>query len=145
MAVIFFFSAQPADTSNELSLGVTEAIVKVVAPILHIDKGAGGVEVFVGSLNGPVRSFAHAAVYLILALLVMNALRLRGIKAFLLTMAFCAIYAGSDEVHQYFVPGRACELVDFLVDCSGALTGSLLFFLNSVYRRNVGTKKATNG
>jgi VanZ family protein len=41
------------------------------------------------------------------------------------------------------VPGRACELADFLVDCFGALIGSLLFsLLNSVSKRNAGRKKA---
>ena len=33
------------------------------------------------------------------------------------------IYAVSDEVHQYFVPGRSCELKDVVIDSVGVLGG----------------------
>lgn len=32
-------------------------------------------------------------------------------------------YAASDEIHQYFVPTRSCDFVDFLFDVVGILTG----------------------
>ena len=35
----------------------------------------------------------------------------------------------SDEIHQYFVPGRACRLFDVGVDVFGALTGTLVLAL----------------
>ncbi len=38
------------------------------------------------------------------------------------------IYALSDEIHQYFVPGRSCDAIDFLVD-SLAIMVSLLTIL----------------
>ena len=30
-----------------------------------------------------------------------------------------SLYAVSDELHQLFVPGRSCELMDMLIDSSG--------------------------
>ncbi len=38
----------------------------------------------------------------------------------------CIIYAMTDEWHQMFVPGRAAEWKDVLVDSTGALTGILI-------------------
>lgn len=34
-----------------------------------------------------------------------------------------AFYAITDEIHQLFVPGRAFQLIDILVDSAGALIG----------------------
>ncbi|MFQ8632799.1 MAG: VanZ family protein, partial [Intestinibacter bartlettii] len=33
------------------------------------------------------------------------------------------LYAISDEIHQYFVPGRACQFRDVMIDSCGALFG----------------------
>ena len=41
---------------------------------------------------------------------------------------FCALYACSDEFHQYFVPGRSCKFFDVCVDSTGAFFGALLFW-----------------
>ena len=41
---------------------------------------------------------------------------------------FCALYACSDELHQYFVPGRSCRFFDVCVDSAGAFCGTLLFW-----------------
>ena len=47
------------------------------------------------------------------------------------TLSFlsAALYASSDELHQYFVSGRACQPRDILVDCLGASFGLLAFFI----------------
>ena len=45
-----------------------------------------------------------------------------------MSFVFCVLYAISDEVHQYFVPGRAMMATDVLIDSIGAILGCLLFF-----------------
>lgn len=45
------------------------------------------------------------------------------------TVPFCILYAVTDEIHQYFVPGRSCRLFDVGVDSLGILFGALLFLL----------------
>ena len=35
-------------------------------------------------------------------------------------------YAVTDEIHQAFVPGRACAPMDVLIDSAGAATGAAL-------------------
>ena len=41
----------------------------------------------------------------------------------------CIFYATTDEIHQIFVPGRACTFVDMLIDLSGAIVGILFIHL----------------
>jgi VanZ family protein len=132
MSLIFLFSAQPAAESNSLSEGLVKAIVHTIHIIYPIDLEVSATQVNLDRLNGIVRECAHGVAYLILAMLVFNAFIKSGIissKTFLLTIIFCAFYAATDEIHQFFVPGRACELFDFAVDSTGALTGSLLFYI----------------
>ena len=45
---------------------------------------------------------------------------------FWLTVVFCALYGASDEFHQFFVPGRQCDVGDWLADIIGGTTGGLL-------------------
>jgi VanZ family protein len=47
----------------------------------------------------------------------------------LLSLATCLIYAILDEIHQIFVPGRSCEIMDIIIDSSG----SFIFIAISVF------------
>jgi len=38
-----------------------------------------------------------------------------------------ALYALTDEIHQYFVAGRACQLSDVLIDSVGVFLGVCLY------------------
>lgn len=38
-------------------------------------------------------------------------------------LALVALYAGSDELHQSFTPGRSASFADFAVDLLGGVTG----------------------
>ncbi|NPA74865.1 MAG: VanZ family protein [Euryarchaeota archaeon] len=40
-----------------------------------------------------------------------------------------AFFAASDEIHQYFVPGRTCDPVDFLTDVSALATAIVFAYL----------------
>jgi VanZ family protein len=35
-------------------------------------------------------------------------------------------YAVTDEIHQYVVPGRSCEVRDVVIDSCGVLVGALI-------------------
>jgi len=53
----------------------------------------------------------------------------KGKKASLiLALIIAAIYGASDEIHQYFVPGRVCDIVDWAADSIGGVIGSLFGF-----------------
>ncbi len=47
-------------------------------------------------------------------------------------------YALSDEIHQLFVPGRACSFSDFLVDSAGILFSNLLYLITIRIRNKPG-------
>lgn len=77
-----------------------------------------------------VRKNAHFFAYLVLGILVMNALRrseVSGIKVAILTLGICALYAGSDEMHQLFVAGRSGQIIDVFIDSSGTFIGIGLY------------------
>ncbi|TQR10147.1 VanZ family protein [Psychrobacillus soli] len=120
MALIFYFSNQPANESNELSTGITEVIVTAV------EKVAPHSNFIVGNLNHFVRKNAHFLIYLVLGVLLIHSLRLSGVdgyKGIGLALSICVLYAISDEVHQLFVPGRGAQVRDVFIDSAGAFVG----------------------
>ena len=48
-------------------------------------------------------------------------------RSFWLALLLVALYAASDEFHQYFVPGRDCSFFDFLADLAGSFLGALFY------------------
>ena len=68
----------------------------------------------------------HCCEYAVLGLLVARALELYGVRHFvLLGIAAGALYGVSDELHQYFVPGRSCDPFDALADTVGSSLGAV--------------------
>jgi VanZ family protein len=52
-------------------------------------------------------------------------------KIILITVLICFLYAVSDEIHQSFVPGRACRLFDIFIDTSGSVFFCLIYYILS--------------
>ena len=52
-------------------------------------------------------------------------------KIIIITVLICFLYAVSDEIHQSFVPGRACRLLDILIDTSGSAFFCFLYHILS--------------
>lgn len=77
-----------------------------------------------------LRKTAHFFIYLFLGSFLMNALTVSGvkwIKAFVMSILISFFYAVSDELHQYFVPGRTPLVMDVIIDTVGATVGVLLY------------------
>ena len=77
----------------------------------------------------------HAGEYGLLAILMYRLLRLKLDQAYrfiyLLSLTTSILYAISDEVHQYFVPGRFATLTDLIFDTIGMILG---LFCVHIYR-----------
>jgi len=124
MGAIFYLSHQNAEVSAELS---EEAMGYLIAFLLrYID-------------HNTFRKIAHFTEYCGLAFLCYNAVRAsRKVSgkqkkfSFAAPFLICFLYAVSDEIHQIFVPGRACRAFDVMVDCAGIITGLAVFY--AVYR-----------
>ena len=78
----------------------------------------------------------HFFAFFFLALFLVPALVKGKSKALIFVAIIIAIFYGlSDEIHQFFVPGRACMFSDFLVDSAGILLASFLYVLSLKRRK----------
>ena len=74
----------------------------------------------------------HFFEFFILAILLLRAFLksyygVSPVKMVVLAAAIAFIYALSDEFHQYFVPGRNADILDFIVDILGSSIGIALY------------------
>ncbi len=76
-----------------------------------------------------VDKLIHVLVFGILSLLVLRVTRgaENKIKAFYFGTLYSILYGLTDEVHQFFVPGRFADPYDFLANVVGVLVGCLMF------------------
>ena len=131
MGVIFFFSAQPAEVSGEQSGGLIRFLLSVFYPdfdLLLQPEQLAAIE----RLQHTVRKLTHFGVYGCLGMLCLAALYQHKIKTLLrpiLAVIIASFYAISDEIHQWFVPGRSCEFQDVCIDSFGAVCGVLFLML----------------
>ncbi len=78
--------------------------------------------------------FYHAIEYAILAFFIRRALIYQpnlGVQrdAEWLTILIASVYAISDEIHQYFVPGRSADLSDVAADIIGSILVVLIYLV----------------
>lgn len=118
MLLIFIMSSFDAtDSSNQSNF-----IVNIISNILNIENAR--------LLSLIIRKLAHFTEYLILGFLTINMLNKNDIsRKYLISILICIIYATSDEIHQIFVPGRAYQIRDILIDSIGSITGVYLYKL----------------
>ena len=129
MVVIFLFSAQTGGLSGDTSGSITRWLVEHIY-IGFNDLGLEQQESIMAIVHTIVRKGAHFSEFAILAVLVSNAIRFYNFKKplkWLIPIGFSALYAVTDEIHQYFVPERACRLFDVAIDTSGAIFGTAVF------------------
>ena len=130
MVLIFWFSAKTAGTSSAMSGGLIEKIAGFFNSEFDTISAVERAEI-VERLQWFVLKEAHFSEYAMLVLLVSNALRSFSIKnrvRLLSAPVISLVYAVSDEIHQYFVPGRACRFLDIAIDFGGAVCGAAVFF-----------------
>ena len=126
MGLIFYFSAQPADSSKEASGKVLESIMVAVKWIFGQDVPCFSAGIFLET-DHYVRKAGHAFEYLVLGALVVMLVKTLGIRrVFLISLLVCASYAVSDELHQMFVPGRGPMASDVALDTSASAAAILL-------------------
>ncbi len=148
MSVIFIFSNMDTNESNDKSKGT---ISQVIEDTVQTTNGMGitnknpsdeKIESVVEKLNIPFRKFMHASVFMILAILSINALKTSGLtikKSVIISIFICFIYACTDEFHQTFIEGRTGQFSDVLIDTLGALIGSCIYiiFYKLLKRKNI--------
>ena len=128
MALIFFLSAQPGESSGALSESVADSMQHSGAADLLLPAW------FSANVYANVRKWAHVYIYAALG-------AAAGVTASFwlpdwtrsrqagLAAAVCFAFAASDECHQFFVPGRAVLFSDIGVDALGFVPGILAALL----------------
>ncbi len=145
--VIFSFSAENAEQSSATSAQVIEGICEVtvsgydeLAPVEQ--------QQIVSGMQFEVRKLAHFSLYLILGILSLMTVKRLQKPAFMTKLpavtavGFCALYAGSDEVHQLFSDGRAAQLTDVLIDTAGAAAGCAILSAAAALYKYIKKRKA---
>ena len=137
MIFIFMMSSMNSKSSSKVSNGLLK---KTVTTTYEITSKVGITDMpsnerindTVSTLHFPVRKVAHFLEYLVLALLLFNALMVTGVKKnlFIIILIICFIYACSDEIHQLFIKGRACRIYDIVIDTFGSLLGIIIIRKN---------------
>lgn len=119
IGLIFYMSNQPGDVSSKQS-GLVLKLFQVIGIDLNNELGE-----FATFL---VRKAAHFTEYFILYFLAINVMKYYfDIKrAILYAFIFSVFYACTDEIHQYFIEGRAMAFKDVLIDSSGALLAMII-------------------
>lgn len=144
MALIFYFSAQPATQSKEISRGITEVVVETVERVApnRVD------DIDIQRVHHLIRKNAHFFSYLLLGILVLDALRRSGglgVGSTVFALTICILYAISDEIHQLYVPGRSGELRDVIIDSVGAGVGIAIYLgFSKLIKKRRQSKIASN-
>ena len=77
-----------------------------------------------------IRKMAHYTIYMVGGCLIINyayTTSQNTKKKILYSTIFGACYAITDEIHQYFVPGRSARLFDVGIDILGVITGIFIY------------------
>ncbi len=132
-AFIFFMSAHTGadlDEGTDFAAQVKRWLTALAAPVF-----GEGVDVV-----SPAAHFTEYAVFgaLLFAALVQTRPQHRRVALVAVAVAIASVYGVTDELHQSFVPDRACDPADWLVDTLGATLGAFLtsrvFFASRVFR-----------
>jgi len=170
MAVIFWFSSNNGDTSSSQSSRVSYIFASAADKAFRLDMSDAERMNFSERISFLVRKTAHFSEYFILGMLLYIAVGINFGKTldlidasmkifhvirirYLLPVIIVFGYAGTDELHQYFVPERCCSFRDVLIDTAGGLAAVLMIiFIRYIHgqiaynraRRSVQVEKDEN-
>lgn len=151
MGCIYTFSGRDGNRSTEDSTRVGRAVCQLFVPGYRSWSKDRQYALAV-KIDHPVRKTAHATEYAVLGMLFFGFFyhemweKLYSAKekdgGFFYLKLLCVkawvagtVYAGTDEYHQLFVPGRSGQFSDILIDSSGVLCGVLILLMITLIRK----------
>lgn len=135
MTMIFHFSSAQSEESSNLSGGIIRNTIDMIDSVFHLQMDEVKKIELMETFQKPIRKLAHMTEYMVLAITVMFALCVDGMKGKkrILVAALISIgYACTDEFHQLFIEGRSGQIIDIFVDSIGVFVGVGIF--NLIYR-----------
>lgn len=136
MTAIFCLSAQTREESTETSGYIVDVFINLFYPDFY-DMSAIEQENALSEITNTIRKLAHFAEYTVLGFfLTLHIRELKNKLKLRINIAWAALigimYAISDEIHQYFVPGRGPGVKDVLIDSCGVIVGFALMLTVAV-------------
>ena len=133
MGLIFYMSNSNGDDSGSESEDIVTFIIdkydKITNASIETISYHKSPE-FIKNANFYFRKMCHFSEYFILGILLFCFLialnRYSLLKCVLYSILISILYACSDEFRQTFINGRSGQIIDILIDCSGAIIGVIL-------------------
>lgn len=136
--IIYNFSSQDGETSGSLSRKVTEFIIEIISKIRTIN-----FELklnYIEKLHPIIRKIAHFSIYTSVGFSMMGFMctfDIRTIFKIIISFGVGSAYAISDEIHQYFVPGRGPSIIDVGIDSLGVILGIFLIIILIIFNERI--------
>lgn len=125
LGVIFFFSNSDASASTIQ----TNIVINKLAELAEDNSFFNFIILKLTekhSLVYSIRKLAHLTIFCVLQMIVFAVMRYNGksiLKSTIYSMLAVILYAIFDEIHQYFIPGRSCQVKDVFIDTIGGSVG----------------------
>ena len=137
MIIIFSFSSADANKSTGTSDKVITTMIEIKDKIIDQETPISEKEIIVKNSSFYVRKIAHITEYLILGLLMFNALKQFNILNIYYAIILCILHSCTDEFHQLFINGRSGSFRDVLIDTIGILLGTYLYKILVIKNKKV--------
>ena len=127
MITIFIFSGQQGTESGGTSRKFTVAIIQIIT-----GKRLSLNDPFIEGVQFAIRKLAHFTIYAIGGFLIMNytySIEKTMKQKVLFSVALGGSYAITDEIHQFFVPGRSAQIFDVGIDTLGVIVGIFVYLI----------------
>ncbi len=113
LVLIFCLSHQNGSDSGDTS-GWFTALINLLLPF--------------SVSESTIRTLAHFSEFACLSFFVNNLFVAYKEKLSpVISVSFSFLYAITDEIHQIFIPGRACQFSDMMVDLGGIISGMAVY------------------
>ena len=127
---IYGFSSQNGEESSAVSRKVTIAVTKNIKQIQEMNYNQR--ELLLDKIEHVIRKLAHFSIYTLVGILMMALMSTYNVskrKQISVSILVGIMYAISDEIHQYFIPGRTAMPTDVLIDTAGVCLGILIVMI----------------
>ena len=115
------------EKNNKLSWTITAIIAITIFYLSSLNLGSRS--------TNTISMLYHISAFFFLSLFLLISIVRKEKKNLILLAIMIAIFYGiSDEIHQFFVPGRNTSLLDVFLDSLGTLYAFMVYFISLEYR-----------
>jgi len=140
MVFIFYMSSQDSGDSSSTSSGFLSklyVIYKIFGKLSLAD--------YLNEYAHLIRKLAHFTEFGILGVFFyLNIIEIKNRKSIVDSVLWTMIYAISDEIHQLFVPGRACSIIDMIIDTCGGICFIFVYYIIEINVKKYMSCKSNN-